>query len=227
MHISPAGLRLIENFEGWSSAPYWDSYGGVWTRGYGETEGIHAGSPWISRAQGEANLKRLVETRYEYAIRALGIPLTQNQWDSLCSTVWNLGPGIIGPGTQLGILLRDRDFTGYASALLAYDHAGGVVLQGLKTRREQERALFLSRPPKAAAPYVPADERRWRSEFDALKGRRGPWAAMRRRVLVRVMSKRRKEIWEVATAEVKRGGHGWSELNRRPRYEALRERTSG
>jgi lysozyme len=217
MHISSNGLHLIEQFEGWSATPYWDSYGRVWTRGYGETEGIGPHSPTLTRAQGEANLRRLVATRYEYAIRDLGVPLNQNEWDSLSSTIWNLGPGIIANGTQLGYLLRRKDFTGYANALLAYDHAGGVVLQGLKTRRETEWRLFLhdAQPP----PYVPADEARWKREFDALKGKHTGWAGMRRRVLVRVMTARRKRIWQLAEPD------GWSILNRKARYRALAERT--
>lgn len=220
MHVSSAGLRLIEGFEGWSSAPYWDSYGGVWTRGYGETEGIGPHSPWLSRAQGEANLKRLVETRYEWAIRQLGVELNQNQWDALCSFVWNLGAGIFGG--HLGQLLRARDFNGFANAMLAYDHAGGVRLAGLTRRRQEERALFL----RAAGPvdWRPDDELRWEHEYDHLLYHgHGAWAAMRRRVLRRVMTRRRKDIWRLAEAEA----HGWDQRNRKRRYVALRSRTGG
>lgn len=217
MHISPNGLRLIESFEGWSSAPYWDSFGRVWTRGYGETEGITAGSPRLTRAQGQANLKHLVETRYEPAIRALDVKLNQNEWDALCSFVWNLGPGILDG--VLGDRLRKGDRVGFANAMLAYDHAGGTVLAGLRSRRERERHLFLT----AAPAYVPADEARWEREFDALKRKRSPWAVLRRRVLVRVMAARRKDIWRLAEAKA----NGWETLNRYWRYAALRERTGG
>lgn len=218
MHISANGLRLIENFEGWSSIPYWDAYGSVWTRGYGETEGIGPHSPALTRAQGEANLRRLVETRYEWAIRQVGVTFGQNEWDALCSFIWNLGPGIL-QGT-LKDMLRRKDLSGFANAMLAYDHAGGVVLAGLRTRREQERALFLRAAPAVNA-FVPADEARWIREFDGLRGRHGPWATVRRRVLVRVMSARRKEIWRDANP------HHWDERNRYHRYIALRDRTSG
>lgn len=217
MHISPNGLQLIESFEGWSSAPYWDSYGKVWTRGYGETEGITAGSPHLTRAQGQANLKHLVETRYEPAIRALGARLNQNEWDALCSFVWNLGPGILEG--RLGDMLRKGDRVGFANAMLAYDHAGGVVLAGLRSRRERERALFL----KAAPAYVPADEARWVREYEALRRKHSPWASMRRRVLVRYMTKRKKLIFHLAEAKK----NGWKVLNREARIAALRARTGG
>jgi lysozyme len=223
VHISSAGLRLIEGFEGWSSAPYWDSYGGVWTRGYGETEGIGPHSPWLSRAQGEANLKRLVETRYEWAINRLGVPLNQNQFDALCSFVWNLGAGIFAG--HLGDLLRGRNFQGFADAMLAYDHAGGVQLAGLTRRRHEERALFLH-PGAPAGPvdWRPPEEWRWEHEYDHLLRSRGPWAAMRRRVLRRVMARRREEIWRLAESEQP---DGWGKRNRKKRYVALRSRTEG
>lgn len=142
-HISVRGLHLIEGFEGWDSCPYWDSYGGVWTRGYGETEGISSGSPCISRADGELKLRRLVEARYEWALRALHVPLNQNQWDALDSFVWNLGAGIF-EGTSVGADLRARNYRAAAAVMLFYDHAGGVVLAGLRTRREAEVRLFLT-----------------------------------------------------------------------------------
>ncbi len=221
MHISTAGLRLIENFEGWSSVPYWDSYGRVWTRGYGETEGIGPHSPWLTRAQGEANLQRLVETRYEYAIRNLSVALNQNQWDALCSFVWNLGAGIFQG--SLGALLQAKDFQGFADAMLAYDHAGGVVLQGLRTRREQERALFL-RPGPSEPAYLNPQEHNWIKEWDRLRGRKTLAAHLRRVFLKRQMVKRRGEIWRAAEAHKP---NGWKELNREARYVALRARTGG
>jgi len=218
MHISQAGLTLIEGFEGFSSRSYWDPYGRVWTRGYGETEGIGPGSPLISRAEGQARLKHLVETRYEPAIRALNVELNQNQWDALCSFVWNLGPGILD-GT-LGSLLKARKFGEFAAAMLAYDHARGQVLAGLARRRREESALF----SKAPAAYVPADEARWLREFDALRGKHAPWVAVRRRALARVMTARRKEIWRRAEHE---RPDGWKNLNRDGRYHALAARTGG
>lgn len=221
MHISTNGLHLIEQFEGWSSCPYWDPYGRVYTRGFGETEGITANSRCISRAEGEANLKRLVEERYEWALNELGVPLGQNQWDALCSFVWNLGAGIF-KGTNVGAALRKKEWGNAADCMLAYDHAGGQVLEGLRTRREQEVQLFLRRdsaPP--TPPYFPEDERRWESEWIHLKGVR-TWKAHQRRVaLKRAMIERRKAIWHVATTQ----RHGWSIMNRYHRYMLLKEYT--
>jgi GH24 family phage-related lysozyme (muramidase) len=214
MHISANGLRLIESFEGFSSAPYWDPYGHVWTRGYGETEGIGQHSRRISRGEAQARLQRLIEDRYEPAIRALGTIDSQNRWDALCSFVWNLGAGIFTG--ELRAALTEQRWQAAADQMLLYDHAGGIVLAGLKRRREEEVALFMRADP----PYVPADEARWEKQWDALRYVGTPWAALRRRVLVRYMTARRKEIWRLGQAP-----GGWERLNRRARWWALLERT--
>ncbi len=141
-HSSSNGLHLIEGFEGFESCPYWDAYGGVWTRGYGETEGIHSYSGCISRSYGEANLGSRLERFYEWALRDLGVSLNQNQWDALDSFAWNLGAGIF-TGT-LRYDLQSRQFYAAGQVMLQYVHAGGQVLQGLVTRRQAEVRLLLT-----------------------------------------------------------------------------------
>lgn len=140
--ISADGLRRIIAFEGFEPCPYFDRYGGVWTRGAGETEGIRSNSPCISRAFGEQNLKYRLQRYYEWALRGLHVALNQNQWDALDSFAWNLGAGIF-TGTTLGAELRSGQFNAAALNMLQYVHAGGVVLAGLVTRRRAEVALFL------------------------------------------------------------------------------------
>ena len=142
IHIDTVGLRFIEGFEGFGSCPYFDSFGGVWTRGYGETEGISRGSKCISRAFGEANLKSRIERFYAWSIRGLGVSFNQYEADALYSFVWNLGAGIFTGSLRLSI--QHHRF----AAILAYDHAGGVVLAGLSRRRRAEYALALRKPPK-------------------------------------------------------------------------------
>jgi hypothetical protein len=78
--------------------------------------------------------------------------------------VYNLGAGIVGPGTQLGSLLRARNFTGYATALLSYDHAGGVVLEGLRIRRLDEARLFLTPDTKPKPKPTPNEVRKTREK---------------------------------------------------------------
>jgi len=166
IHISTRGLRLIESFEGFGSCPYFDAYGRVWTRGYGETEGIHRSSPCISRSTGEVRLRGLVEARYQWAVRGLGVSFNQNQIDALDSFVWNLGAGIFTGSLRRSIQAHNP------YPLLAYDHAGGVVLSGLARRRREEVALFLLRSPAPAPPTQQQLKRRLWADYrkrDALR----------------------------------------------------------
>ncbi len=138
IHLSHRGAVLIEGFEGFSSCAYFDGFGGVWTRGYGETEGIHRGSPCISRSFGERNLISRAERFYGFAIKRLRTSFNQNEIDAQFSFLWNLGAGIDPPGSSLAIGFQHHSCNG----ILSYDHAGGVVLSGLASRRRAECQRF-------------------------------------------------------------------------------------
>jgi hypothetical protein len=76
-------------------------------------------------------------------------------------------------------------------------------------------------PTITVTPFVPADEFRWETEWRHLKGHRS-WAAHRRRVaLKRAMTKRRQEIYRLASHQ----RDGWQILNRYHRYMILKAYT--
>lgn len=72
-----------------------------------------------------------------------GDDLTQGQFDALVSFSFNLGLGTLQRSTLRQKVLR-KDFEGAAEEFLKYTKAGGKVLKGLVTRRNDEKALFLS-----------------------------------------------------------------------------------
>lgn len=148
-HISSAGLNLITGFEGYVGHPYRDAVG-VWTIGYGHTEGVGPNSRSITHQEAISLLKDDLRRKYEPYVNALNLPLTQSQFDALVSFVYNLGPGPLGRGHTMGDALRARKWHDAANAFLLYDHAGGRVLEGLRRRRVAERALFL----KSVSPLV-------------------------------------------------------------------------
>lgn len=80
--------------------------------------------------------------KYVAAVTALNLDLSQNEGDALVSFAFNLGPGAL----QGGILenLRAGNKPAAMSVLKEYDHAGGQVLAGLVTRRNDEARLFLA-----------------------------------------------------------------------------------
>jgi GH24 family phage-related lysozyme (muramidase) len=138
---SSKGVAFIAGFEGERLQAYRDAVG-VWTIGYGHTRGVRAGQ----RITHKLALQYLRDdlAGAEHAVNALGLTLTQGQFDALVSAVFNLGPGILDASRTLGGFLRHGDLKAAADALLLYDHAGGHRLAGLTRRRKAERALFLS-----------------------------------------------------------------------------------
>lgn len=215
MTVSQVGVSLIKGFEGFSSKPYRDAVG-VWTIGYGHTEGVSAASRPLTEPQAADLLKHDLDSKYAPFVNALQLPLTQNQFDALVSFVYNVGPGGISQNTGVGRALRAHDWGAAANKLLEWDKAGGQTLLGLKRRREAERALFLK-----SSPYFTDNERRWIAEYDRLHKANptGP----RQRALRRAMTRERKAVWVAAHVP---GGGGWNKNNRLNRYNALKARTA-
>jgi lysozyme len=154
--IDSTGLHLIEGFEGYQRCAYWDPYGRVWTAGFGQTKGVYGGFcfPVVHGDKGvtaaTANLKRSVQSEYEWAVHAIGYPFKQHEIDALDSFAYNLGAGIFTG--SLGSDLASGHMYAASRIMLAYDHAGGIVLAGLRTRRAAEVRLLLTPVAKPAGP---------------------------------------------------------------------------
>jgi GH24 family phage-related lysozyme (muramidase) len=222
MKLSDKGAALLEEFEGFRSRPYRDAVG-VWTIGYGSTKGVGPNTPHMTPGQARARLKREVDQVYGAAVNRLGVPLNQHQFDALCSFVYNLGPGAIGPTTGIGRALRARDYRRAADELLKWDKAGGRTLLGLTRRRRAERALFLTavrKPKPGPQEWLTAVELRRVRELDAIRAGAKPAHPRREAVLVRVLVEARKRIWRAA-----QGPGGWGRLHRRERWASLLSRT--
>jgi len=83
-----AGLTLIETFEGLRLNSYLDSVG-VWTIGYGYTQGVKQGQT-ITQQQAQAFLQQDLGVA-EGAVNRLGLTLNDNQFAALVSFTFNLG----------------------------------------------------------------------------------------------------------------------------------------
>ena len=230
MNTGAAGIALIKEFEGFpfGGRPYRDPVG-VWTIGYGHTEGVGPHTPRVTERQASELLERDLRQKYEPHIERLPFAkfLNQNQFDALVSFVYNLGPGAIAAGTGIGRALRAHEWHRAADEMLRWNIAGGQVFAGLTRRREAERKLFLK--PSTVRPYahMTRQERRWCREYDELlehkrAGQDTPAGQQRRSVLRREMERRRKAIWRAAESVA----GGWKLAHRRLRYRALRARTT-
>lgn len=150
--ITRRGVRFIAEFEGFRARPYWDSYGGVWTVGYGSTfkpngDPVTEHSPiYLPRWRARRWLRNT-------AMRAVGdwinentrVGLNKNEFDALCSLGYNIGQGALADSTVWRELQAGNRRLA-ADAFLMWVYAGGVVLLGLKRRRIAERDMFLRKP---------------------------------------------------------------------------------
>ncbi len=103
MNTSEQGRRLIMEREGCVLTPYQDSVG-VWTDGVGNTHGVVAGGPPITREKADADLARNlagVEASINDHVR---LAITQDQFDALASFVFNVGEGAFQTSTLLRLL---------------------------------------------------------------------------------------------------------------------------
>lgn len=137
MVASQECIDLIKRFEGVRLMAYRDAVG-VWTIGYGHTKGVKAGQ-CITRSQAEAFLiSDLAPVEKAVAAYDKIYHWTQAQFDALCSFAFNLGTGSIKQVTDNG----KRTIAQISEKILAYNKAGGRVLEGLARRRKAEKALF-------------------------------------------------------------------------------------
>lgn len=148
MQISDAGLALIEQFEGFRADVYKDVVG-YDTIGFGHrvlpTDSI---TPPITRDQATELLRSDAGSAERTVAAHATVDLNQNQFDALCSLVYNVGRAALqnrdGSATHLCAALNRQNWQSAADHFLDFDHAGGQVIAGLSRRRSAERALFLT-----------------------------------------------------------------------------------
>lgn len=139
MEYSKQGEELTESFEGVRLTAYQDSVG-VWTIGYGHTEGVHEGMT-CTQAQAEEWLVGDVAFTVSYINKRLTSAVTQGEFDALVDFTYNLGVGTL---ERSGILtsINEGKHDEVAALIPQYDHAGDKVLPGLLRRRDEEVAEF-------------------------------------------------------------------------------------
>ena len=138
--ISITGLVLIKNFEGLRLKAY-KCPAGVPTIGYGHTKNVKMGDV-ITLEQ--ANLYLLQDLKGSiFCVNEYDkiYNFTQNEFDALVSFTFNCGKGnltkLTGKGTRSKALIGQK--------ILAYNKAGGRVLNGLVRRRQAEHDLYFTR----------------------------------------------------------------------------------
>ena len=139
MTYSGAGLQLTERAEAFCNTAYTDS-GGVWTCGYGHTDGV---GPSTTCDENLAQEWLLQDT--QWAVNAVNnlvdIQLTQGEFDALVDFTFNIGAHGFAQSTLL-ILLNKGDFANASLQFSRWDLCNGQVVAGLLNRRTMESTEF-------------------------------------------------------------------------------------
>lgn len=116
--------------------------GTPWTVGFGCTgPNIVEGTCWTRRRAHQSFEQRV--DRLGAALQAsLATEISQAQFDALISFAFNLGSGVLKPGSRLMTLINGRNFDGAAKFMRSHTKAAGQHYPGLVTRRDLEITLF-------------------------------------------------------------------------------------
>lgn len=157
--VSIASVATVANYEGFSSKPYRD-IGGVWTNGFGETEGVTANSPPISRKDAYLLLgKRLNEHALGIVACLKGVELYQNEFDAYASLAYNVGVFAVCD-SSIKPKLQAKQYEAACKTILdfnkvkkkVYDKQTNkfikklVPIDGLTKRRTEEYMLCMTTP---------------------------------------------------------------------------------
>ncbi len=132
---------FISYFEGCRLSAYKCS-AGVWTIGYGHTEGVRNGDV-CTEEQAKAWLIDDIKETQTLLAHYVNVPVTQNEFVALVSLAFNVGVGALMK-SKLLMKLNSGDREGAAEEFLDFDLADGQRLAGLTRRRKAGHDLFLT-----------------------------------------------------------------------------------
>lgn len=145
MKISDSGLAALKREEGCKLTAYTDSRG-VWTIGTGHTGKVDGITVHKGMTITQNTADRLLLDDLSWVERCIAervtVPLNQNQYDALCSLIFNIGANAF-IGSSVRRYLNAGNYTAAADAFLKWSRAGSNPTI-LAPRRGRERAMFLS-----------------------------------------------------------------------------------
>lgn len=146
MKITQQGIDLICKYEAFEANPYICPAGKV-TIGYGTTlyksgKKVTMQDPPITKEQAIAELLYHIENRCYHAI--IGLSVNQNQFDALCSFIYNVGAGNFNSSTLRKKAVINPNDKIIADEFAKWNKSGGKVLNGLVLRRSEESALYFA-----------------------------------------------------------------------------------
>lgn len=147
--ITPEALSLIKYFEGFRSKPYLCS-AGVPTIGYGST--FYKDGTKVTLNDKQIDIYMATKL-LDYSISNIFVPAViklcptilnhENKLGAIVSFTYNLGVGRLKQST-LRKKINQELWEEAGNELLKWNLSGGKVSKGLQSRRNAEKALFLS-----------------------------------------------------------------------------------
>lgn len=150
MVLSESGIKLLKQFEGCKLRAYKCS-ASRWTIGFGNTyyeDGTQVKEGDIITQERSEELLMFILESFVLSINQLvKSPINQNQFDSLVSFIYNVGPGNFQKSTLLKkVNLNPNDHT-IAQEFLKWNKVKTKVIKGLTTRRQLENTLYFTLLP--------------------------------------------------------------------------------
>lgn len=139
--MTQKGIDLIKSFEGCKLTAYKCS-AGVWTIGYGHTQGVYQGQT-ISQIEADRLLDSDL-TKFEMGVRNLVGNLPDNKIDALTSFAFNLGLNALKTSTLLKKVKANPNDMTIRNEFERWVFAGGKRLEGLVRRRKAEADLYFA-----------------------------------------------------------------------------------
>ena len=150
--MSCVGISLLTSFEGLRLEAY-QCPSGVWTIGFGHTEGVKKGDRLRSEKEAKEMLAQDLK-KYEAYVNAYDdiYHWSQNEFDALVSFTYNCGQGNLKNLLKNGTRSREA----IRNVFLSYNKSRGIALPGLTRRRTAELKLFNT--PDKVLEYFPKYE---------------------------------------------------------------------
>lgn len=151
MQISENGIKLIKSLEGCRLQAYDDYTGkpvnangtvkGTLTIGVGHTGKDVTKGLIITEERASELLKNDIKNVERTIKEAVKVTLSQNQYDALCSFVFNIGCSAFRGSTMLKLINQNK----FAQAAECFKdwHKGNNIPHLLDSRRRKEKELFL------------------------------------------------------------------------------------
>lgn len=148
MKPSVNAVYIVKKYEGFKRSAY-KCPAGVWTIGYGSTMWSDGKKVFPGQIISLPDAERLLMWELEnksHALNAMNVFFNQNQFDALCSFIYNLGVGAFKRSTMYRKILVNPNDRTIRDEFMKWNKArvnGELkVLNGLTKRRKEEADLY-------------------------------------------------------------------------------------